>query len=191
MSSPTFTQTERRSYALPILLALAAIAVAIAVARIYFPATSIDVDHIHTDLLSTSTDYKSDSMLVGINQTAHVLFVASTIKITNHHKLPIFVDGFDLTLTDNTDAQLVAKGATKADLANMEISFPKLASLATNPLLRDTSIEPGQSVTGTLVFSLPIPKTLWDARKAAMIKIDIYHDHSVFEEIPKDTPVKP
>jgi hypothetical protein len=191
VSSPTFTQPERRSYLVPILLALVAVVVAIALARLYFPSTSIDTEHIHTGILPTSTTFSSQSTIVGTNRAENVLFIASTIKIENHRRHPIFLDGFKLTFVNPDDAQLTAKGATKADLASIETSFPALTPLVTSPLQIDTSIDPGKSAQGTLIFSLPIPKEMWDGRKVATIQVDIYHDNPVYQDIPKDTPATP
>jgi hypothetical protein len=36
-----------------------------------------------------------------------------------------------------------------------------------------------------LLFSLPIPQTIWDSRKDATIQLDLYHLKPVFQVIPK------
>ena len=190
MSTPLFAQPERRSYLIPILLALAALAAAIVIARHYFPATSVDIEHLHTDLLPTTTVFKAQSQVVGINQTENTLFIASTVKIDNRLRIPIFLDGFDLTFTNLDGAQLTAKGLTKSQLADIEIAFPALKPLLTQPLLRDTTIDPGKSAQGAILYSLPIPKSMWDARKTATITVQLYHYYPLFLDIPKPATAK-
>ena len=191
MSSPAFPQPERRSYLFPILLALAAVVAALALARSYFPSTSVDTAHIQTRLLPTTTVLKSDSIVIGARETDHTLFVASTIRIDNHRRHPIFLDGFKLTFTNPDGAQLTVKGATRSDLAAEESNFPALVPLAANPLQVDVPIDPGKSAQGTIVFALPIPQQMWEHRKLASITIDVYHENPVYQDIPSDTPAKP
>jgi hypothetical protein len=182
---PRFAQAERRSFLVPILLALAAIAAAFLIAIHFFPATTINAEHIHTDLLAKQTTFKSSTIVVGPGQSENTLFIASTIKVDNLTRTTIYLDGFDLTFSNPDDAQLTAKALTKDEIANAELSFPDLKPLLTTPLNRDTAIDPGKSAQGTIVFALPIPKTMWDARKVATIQIEIYHQSPVFQNIPK------
>jgi len=184
VSSPVFTQAERRSYLIPILAALVALAAAIAVALHFFPAASITSRHLHTSILPTETHFKSQTIVVGGN-TEDTLFIATTLELDNQMRVPISLDGFTLTFSNPDDAQLVAKALTKDELANAELSFPALKPLATAPLTSDTSIDPGHTAQGTLIFSLPIPKSMWDERKRATVKIDVYHQYPVYQEIPK------
>ena len=184
MPQPVFASAERRSFLAPILLALAALAAAIAIAIHFFPATTVNIALLHNDLLPTQTHFKSQTIVVG-GQTEDTLFIISTIKVDNQLRVPIFLDNFTLTFANPDDAQLTAKAFTKDDLANAELSFPALKPLVINPLLRDTAIDPGKSVQGAIVFSLPIPKTMWDARKVATIMVDLYHQHPVYQDIPK------
>jgi hypothetical protein len=182
---PVFASAERRSFLVPILLALAALAAAVAIAIHFFPATTVDLELLHTDLLPTETSFKSQTIVVGGN-TEHTLFIVSTIKVDNQLRVPIFLDNFNLTFANPADAQLTSKAFTKDELANAELSFPALKPLLTAPLLlRDTSIDPGKSAQGAIVFSLPIPKTMWDQRKVASIMVDLYHQHPVYQDIPK------
>jgi hypothetical protein len=181
---PTFAQPERRSFLVPILLALAAIAVAIAIAIHFFPATTVNIDHLHTEVLPTETVFKSPSV-VGVDETNRVLFVASTIRVDNQLRVPIYLDDFEITFTDPDDATLTAKAAQKNDLPDLQTNFPGLKPLLTTPLLRDTEIDPGKSAQGTVVFPLSIPKSTWDTRKSAVIKASIYHQPAVYVTIPK------
>ncbi len=177
-------QREPRSFLLPGLLALVALALAAAIAIHFYPATSVNVAHIHTDLLPQDVAFKSDSIVTGVNQTEHVLYIASTIRVDNQLRVPVFLDDFHLTFTNPDGAELTAAASTRPELSNIEVTFPALKPLLATPLLRETAIEPGKSAQGTLLFALNIPQSMWDARKSAIIQVGLYHQPAVYVTIP-------
>jgi hypothetical protein len=180
----TFSQPERRSFLVPILLALAAVALAIGAAIHFFPATTVNVSHIHTDVLPTETVFKG-STIVGLNQTERIVFVAATIKVDNQLRVPIYLDDFHVTLTAQSGAEMTVSADTPKDLPDLEINYPGIKPLITTPLVRNTVIDQGKSAQGTLLFALTIPKDVWDARKSAIIKVDLYHQPAIYLTIPK------
>ena len=184
MPEPIFTQPERRSYLIPILVAVAVLAAAIVIATRFFPATTVNIAHVHTDVLPTHTVYKSDSTEVGRDPAVDILYVAETITVDNQLRRPIDLDDFSLTLINAEGAQLTPRAVEKTDLANLELSFPALKPLLAHPLLRDTSIDPGRQATGTLLFALPVPQAMYDTRKSATVKVDLYHLNPIYETIP-------
>jgi hypothetical protein len=99
--------------------------------------------------------------------------------------VPISLDEFALTLTDSSGAQHTEKAVYPPDLANLQTMFPRLKPLAAQPLLRDTSIAPGQSAEGTLVFSLPYPASVWNTRTSAVLQIVPYHQTPIDLTIPR------
>jgi len=181
----SFSQPERRSFLVPILLALAALALAIVVAIHFFPATTVNIDHIHTDILPTETKLKG-STIVGLSETYKVLYVASTIKVDNQLRVPLYLDNFHLTLTMPDDSELTVQAAGKHDIPDIELNYPALKPFLTNQLQRETALEPGKSASGTVLFPLnKVDKALWDQRKSAVIKVDLYHQPAVYTTIPK------
>ena len=185
MSDPTFASPERRSFLLPLVLAVAALLLAAALAIRFFPATTVTAEAVHTDMLPTTTVYKAQSIVVGQNEVAQTLFIASTLRIKNGMRIPVDVDHVSLTLTDSTGAELTEKALSKQDIATSELSFPKLKPLVPAMLPQDASIDSGKSAQGVILFSLSVPRTLWDARRSAVVKIDLYHQRSVFVTLPK------
>ncbi len=183
----TFSQPERRSFLVPILLALAAIALAIGIAIRFFPSTTVNISHIHTDVLPTETVFKG-STIVGLNETNRILFVASTIKVDNQLRVPIYLDDFHITLTDPSGAEMTVSADTPKDIPDAEANYPGIKPLITTPLVRNTEIDPAKSAQGTLLFPLTIRKEIWDARKSAVIKVDLYHQPAIYVTIPKAGP---
>jgi hypothetical protein len=186
MDDLQFTQAERRSFRGPI---LGAIALLILLAGLYtwrFPSTRVQAAVVSTQVLPTSTVYKSDSIVVGPAHTETVLFVATTLKVDNQMQIPVSVDGLTLTLTDPSGAQLAAKAATRSDIEAIEQSFPKVKPMLVSGLLMpDAEIPAGQKATGVVLFSLQVTQAIWDQRKSAEIAIDLYHQPSVTVVIPK------
>ena len=186
VTEPTFAQPERRSFVVPALLALVAFAVAFFVWKhAFFPATSVDIAHLHTEVLPFTTEFKTDTIMLGPNETNSTLLVATTIRIDNHRRIPISLDDFAMTLTDATGAMLTEKAVQKTDLPNLETMFPKLKPIAGTQLLRDTEIAPGKAAEGTLIFSFPVPVDLWNKRTSATVEAQIYHQPAVQATVPK------
>ncbi len=185
MPELSFSQPERRSFLVPVLLALAALALAILIAIHFFPATTVNIDHIHTDILPTETKLKG-STVIGLSDTERVLYVASTIKVDNQLRVPIYLDDFHLTLTMPDDSEMTVEAAEKHDIPDLELNYPALKPMLTDQLQRETAIEPGKSASGTVLFPLnKIDKTIWDRRKSAVVKVDLYHQPAVYTTIPK------
>ena len=185
VSEPIFASPERRSLLVPILLAVALLVLAAGLAVHFYPATTVDIVHLHTEILPTHTVFRSDSIVLGPPQTSDVLFVASTIRVDNKLRIPITLDDFSCTLTDPSGAVMSVKASTNSDLAAQETSFPALKPLVTNVLRRDVSIDPGKSTEGTVLLSFPFTKEQWDARKSATIQVDIYHGQHLYVDIPR------
>ena len=143
------------------------------------------VEAVHTDTLSTTTVYKAQSIVVGQNEVAQTFFVASTLRVQNGMRMPIYVENVSLTLTDSTGAELTEKALSKQDIATVEQSFPKLKLLVPSLPLQDAAIDPGKSAQSISLFSLNVPQSLWNARTSAVIRIDLYHQQSVSVTLPK------
>lgn len=180
----TFSQPERRSFLVPILLAVVAIAIAFGVAIHFFPATSVDLVHVHTEVLPIETVFKG-STVIGLSETNHMLFVASTVKVDNQLRVPIYLDDFHITLTDTSGAEMTVSADTPKDLPDLESNYPGIKPLMTTPLIRNTAIDSGKSAQGTLLFALSIPKSVWDTRKSAVIKVDLYHQPPMYVTLPQ------
>ena len=182
---PDFPQPERRSTLVPILVAIVAIAAAVLIGIHFFPATALNIVHLKTDVVETHTVYKTDTKVVGVlPETQDILYIATSLRVENQHRGPISLDGYSLTFTNPDGAQLVVKAIEKGDIPSVEQTFPQLTPYLSKAMLRDTEVEAGQSATGTLVFPLQVPKAMWDARKSAVIQVDVYHQPSLYLTIP-------
>ena len=185
MSEPTFAPPERRSLLIPILIAVAILACGVLYARHLSPETPVTVEALHTSILPTTTVFHTDTIVIGPNETNSTLLVVSTIRLKNERRVPVYLDDFSLTLTDATGAQLTAKALQKDEIPNLELSFPALKPLAGTPILRETSIDPGKTAEGTVIFSLPVNEALWTKRQSAVVQVDLYHQNPITTTLAK------
>jgi hypothetical protein len=77
------------------------------------------------------------------------------------------------------------RAVAERDFADMQTNYPALKPLLTRPLLRNAVLDPNTSDEGTILFSLVVPKAMWDARQSAVIKVDLYHQPALYVTIPK------
>ena len=89
--------------------------------------------------------------------------------------LPLFLKDFTATLTTAEGDEITTSAIEKLDLENVYTSFPGLRPLASEPLLRETMISPGQSAEGMILLHFPVTKEVWDHRRDAMLNVDLYH----------------
>jgi hypothetical protein len=186
MTDIAFSQPERRNYLIPALIV--AVIVAIAFALIYFftPHRIADLTVTHTAILPTHTVFKTESKLVGHeDQIQDDLYVLATVRIDDKLKLPVFIKDITATLTTADDTVIDTSAIEKTDLDNLYITFPKLKPLASAPLLRESTIEPGGSAEGMVLLHFPITEADWNNRKSVTITIDLYHQGSQTVTIPK------
>ncbi len=182
---PSFALEERRSFLVPGLIALVVLIIGIAIGIKLFPSTRVEGSVTDTKLFAAKTVFHSDTIVVGANETDETLFVATTVKLDNKLRTPSTFDDATMVLTDGTGAQLTAKAAQKSELPNMMGMFPAVKPLIATPLFRETEMAPGASAEGTLIFSFPVPQSVWDTRKSAEITVDIYHQPSFKISVPQ------
>lgn len=184
MSDLRFNQPARRNLLAPVLIAFLILGIAIALVLRYTPASTAKLKILHTALYPTHTVFKSDSILVGRNRSQDDLYVVVTLHMEDRLNLPLFIK--DMTGTVETaDGQKIETSAVqKQDFANLFTTFPALQPLVTAPLLRDTLIETGKSVEGTVVLHFPITEDVWNNRRSATLHIALYHQGRVSITIP-------
>jgi hypothetical protein len=171
----TFSQSERRNLLPPILIALAVLAVAFVLYSRINPNIHPQVNVTQTNIYNAHTVIKSESLLVGHDQSQDDLYVLTTLHIVNPLKFPIFIKDFTGTLI-TADGQLINSSAIqKGDLPDLYTAFPNVKKLASTPLYRDTTIPPGQSAEGMVILHFSADKDAWAYRKSANVSVDFYH----------------
>jgi hypothetical protein len=186
VSEPMLAQPARRNLLAPVLVAFVIMGIAIALVVRYTPHTVADLTILHTSVYPTHTVFKSDTLVVGSDQVQDNVYVLTTLRVEDRLNLPIFLKDFTAILTTAEGEELRSSAVEKPDLENLYTTFPRLRSLSSAPLLRDTLIDPGHSAEGMVLLHFPITEDEWNRRRSAILQIDLYHQGPISVTIPQN-----
>ena len=175
VSDLKFAQPARRNLLAPVLLAFLILGIILALLLRFTPHKTADLTIVRTIVYPTHTVFKSDSIVVANQHAEDALYVLTTLRIDDRLHLPLFLKDFTATLTTAEGEEVTTSAVEKPDLENVYTSFPELKPLASEPLLRDTMISPGQSAEGMILLHFPVTKEVWDHRRTAVLNVDLYH----------------
>ena len=175
MSDLKFAQPVRRNLLAPVLLAFLILGIVLALLLRFTPHRTADLTVVRTTIYPTHTVFKSDSIVVANQHAEDALYVLTTLHIDDRLHLPLFLKDFTATLTTGEGEEITTSAVEKPDLENVYTSFPGLRPLASEPLLRETMISPGQSAEGMILLHFPVTKEVWDHRRTAVLNVDLYH----------------
>jgi hypothetical protein len=156
-------------------LAFLILGITLALAIRFTPHKTADLDIVHTTIYPAHTVFKGESILVGHDQAQDDLYVLTTLRVTDGLRLPLFLKDFTATLTTGDGQEITTSAVEKNDIANVYASFPALKPLSSEPLLRETMINPGQSAQGMILLHFPVTQEVWDHRRTAILNVDLYH----------------
>lgn len=174
-STPTFPQPARTNLLAPVLVAFLVLGIIIALFIRFTPNKTADLAVSHTIVFPTHIVIGSGSIVVGHDTAEDTLYVLTTLHVDDRLRFPLFIKDFTATLTTAEGEDITTSAVEKDDIPNLLVSFPGLKPLATEPLLRETVIEPGQSAEGMVILHFPVTQSVWDHRQAAILNIDLYH----------------
>jgi hypothetical protein len=192
-----FSQSERRNFTAPILIALVVLGIATALVLHFTPHTTADVTVKKSAVYASHLVFQSGSIVVGRDHSQDDMYALVTLHIDNRLRLPLFLKDFTATINpsnpDGSPAESIdTSAAEKPDIPNLYVSFPAIKALADQQasplLLRDTQIDPGHSAEGMLLLRFPVDQATWDKRKSATVTIAFYHQQPLTIEIPKTNP---
>jgi hypothetical protein len=175
VSDLKFAQPARSNLLAPVLLAFLILGITLALAIRFTPHKTADLDIVHTSVYPIHTVFKGQSILVGHDQARDDLYVLTTLRVTDGLHLPLFLKDFTATLTTGDGEEITTSAVEKDDIASVYTSFPALKPLASEPLLRETMINPGQSTQGMILLHFPVTQDVWDHRRTAILNVDLYH----------------
>ncbi|HEY0264074.1 MAG TPA: hypothetical protein VGC07_06095 [Granulicella sp.] len=167
--------TTRRSLAVPVVLAVLILAVIGAAVYHFIPKDTAELAVTKSATWQSHVVFKTDTILVGRDTAEDDLYVVATLRITDTLHIPIFLKDLTGTLTTADGQRLEASAVEKNDLPNLFTSFPQLKPLAGTPLLREITIQPGESAEGTVLLRFPATQEAWNKRKSAALTVSYYH----------------
>lgn len=183
--APKFEQPARRNLLAPVLIAFLLLGIVIALVLRYTPHNIADVGITHLAVYPAHTVYKSDTMLIGRDQSQDDLYALVTVSVTDKLNLPIFLKDFTGSLITAEGEEVAGTASQKADIESLYTTFPALRRLGSKPLLRESLISPGSTVEGMILLHFPVSADTWNRRRSAKLNIDLYHQGSLTIEIPQ------
>jgi hypothetical protein len=186
----TFAQAPRRNYAVPVLIAVLILSAVAAMGYNHFSGRTVKTSIAHTEVFPIRVVMKEQQpqgfKVLSDKPVSHAegIYVLATVHIENHLADPLFLKDFHAVL-DTDNGQLSTSAIEQADLPAVTDAFPELKPKLATPLLRESSVPVGKTSDGVVVLQFPITQAMWDARKSAVLTIDLYHQDSITVTIPK------
>jgi hypothetical protein len=166
----------------PVFAAVAAVVIVVAIIGAYVwintkppvhagQLMSITVYPIHRELSTGS----AIGGLAGAKDIYDEEIVIANVHISSQTKMPLFLNDMwaDVTLADGTTQRCTA--ASTSDFHNVFIAYPDLASRQTAPILRDTTMTPGQQLDGQIIVHYPISAQQWNQRRDFKVYVQFLH----------------
>jgi hypothetical protein len=189
VSTPTFPQPARSNLLAPVLIAFLVLGIVIALVIRFTPDKTANLTISSTAIYATSTAFKSDSLLVGHDHAEDNLYVITTLHIDDRLNLPLFLKDFTGTLTTADGEEISTSAIEKEEIPNLFTSFPALRKFASDPLLRESLVEPSQSAEGMIILHFPVSQSVWDHRRSATLNVDYYHQSQQSVLIPRKSEI--
>lgn len=120
----------------------------------------LDVTPIHTEMRVGA----GAQGIQGGMDTYDQLLILAQVQVRNQGKYPIFLHDMWSDLTTSNGDEQRSLAANNNDFQSVFIAYPQTASFKQAPLLRDITLQPGQSAQGLVIFHYPMTKDQWDAR---------------------------
>jgi hypothetical protein len=143
----------------PILIALGAVAIVVAVVSFTTRAKPVAAGAITK---VASVDQETSTM------------VAIQVKLDNKIQKQLWIKDIRSELETADGQKYIDHVGSASEAASYLKSFPPLQEAKADPLREELKIPAGTSYTGFTVFSYPVSKTVFDARKSLTVRIEMY-----------------
>ena len=135
----------------------------------------LDVTPIHTEMrVGTGAQGIQGGM-----DTYDQLLIVAQVQVRNQTNIPLFLHDMWSNLTTVNGEEERSLAANKNDFQSVFIAYPQMAALKQEPLLRDITLQPGQSAQGLVIFHYPMTKDQWDARHKFEAVVSFMHQKNL------------
>lgn len=108
------------------------------------------------------------------NTTEDDLYVVATVSMTDKIRLPLFISGTTVTLTNADGTAVEATGVAPQYYGRLTRTFPPLGGFLSKPLYDGDQIDPKQTETGNVLVLFPgLTEQAWHAKKSAVLTISL------------------
>jgi len=130
---------------------------------------------IHRDLAYTGNTQHGVN---GGTEPYNELIVLADVSVTNTSKQPQTLLDMQANVLLPGNKAINSLAAGTQDIPRIFEAYPGLDSMRSQPLLRNTVIQPGQTVQGQLIFNYPLTEREWNARKGLDLTIQFVQQTS-------------
>jgi hypothetical protein len=113
------------------------------------------------------------------------LLILAKIKITNQTDIPLFLQDVSSTIKLVDGSEQTNTTASDKDMERVFQAYPALSYLKSDPIRRDITLSPGQSVQGLVIFNYPITQQQWDSLQSAKVVVSFMHQKNLEIPLPK------
>jgi hypothetical protein len=131
----------------------------------------LDVTPIHTEMRVGA----GAQGVQGGMDTYDQLLILAQVQVRNQTNIPLFLHDMWSNITTKDGDQQRSLAANNTDFNSVFIAYPQTAGLKQQPLLRDITLQPGQSAEGLVIFHYPMTKDQWDARQSFEAVVSFTH----------------
>jgi hypothetical protein len=172
-----------------VLIALVLVVAAIG-AYVYFgekpPVATGELIHVIAIPIHQQSDLPAAAGMPGQTDSFDQVLVMAKVRLHNQAKIPLFLHEMyaSLGLPDEEDERR-SIAANKTDFGRAFVAYPQLLPLKGEPILRDITIEPGQTVEGMMLFPFPITGAQYDKKKSLDINVIFMHQKTLTMHVPQ------
>lgn len=127
----------------------------------------------------------ADSGMAGSPESYDQLLILTKIRVRNQTDIPLFLQDIRARVTLPDGSKQVNTVAGTKDMDRVFQAYPSLNSLRADPIPRDLTLTPGQSVEGLAIFNFPLSKEQWDKLQNAKVAISFMHQKDLEFVIPR------
>jgi len=125
------------------------------------------------------SDLPAAAGMPGQSDSFDEVIVMAQVRLHNQAKIPLFLNEMYASLALPDDVVRTSIAANKSDFGRAFVAYPQLLPLKGEPILREITIEPGQTVEGMMLFPFPITGAQYDQRKSLDINVVFTHQKTL------------
>ena len=113
------------------------------------------------------------------------LLILVKIKVRNQTDIPLFLQDVSAKIKMPDGSEQVNVTVSDRDMDRVFQSYPSLGYLRTDPVHRDITMNPGDSVQGLTIFNFPITKEQWDTLQSGKVVVSFMHQKDLELVLPR------
>ena len=149
------------------------------------PVATGELIHVSAIPIHQQSDLPAAAGMPGQTDAFDEVLVMAQVRLRNQTNIPLFLHEMYASLALPDDVERTSIAANKSDFGRAFVAYPQLQPLKGEPILRDITIEPGQTVEGMMLFPFPITGAQYDQKKSLNINVVFMHQKTLTIHVPQ------